>query len=172
MAGSSIKLTFTVWIETASRYYRYLAYISMALMAIIVSIDVLGRFLLNKPLLGGPEIVEELMVCVIFFMFPYVTGVDRHIKVDVIVDQMKRFTPRLQWFLEVAFDLLMFVMLAFLTWEGFWGVIGAYHSGEVTDNLAIPHYPFRFVLAVGFFLGFFTFLLRFVQGINAKMRGT
>ena len=172
MVGSSIKDTFTGCVEAASKYYRYLAYISMSFMAIVVSIDVLGRFLFNRPLAGGPEIVEELMVCVIFFMFPYVIGVDRHIKVDVIVDQLKRFTPRLQWFLAVAFDLIIFIMLAFLTWEGFWGVIGAYHSGEVTDNLLIPHYPFRIILTVGFFIGFFTFLLRFVQDINAKVRGT
>jgi len=171
MLGYSVRHALSSGIEATSKYYRYLGYVSMCAMSLIVTVDVSGRYLFNKPLRGATELVEELMVCCIFFILPHVTGVDRHIKVDVFVSGIARMAPRSQRITSVAFDIIMLVILALLAWRGFIGTVVALHSGEITEQLQIPHYPFWIVMAVGFSLAFFTLLVRFTRDLKAKLRG-
>ncbi len=158
-------------IESASRYYGRLGCAAMAIMAITVTTDVMGRFLLGKPFPGGPEMVEQFMVCTIYFMLPHVTKEDKHIRVDIFVSKLSRVAPRLQCATAFIFDIIILVLLAFLAWQGFAGSIDALRSGEVTDTLSIPHYPFHILLAVGFTLAFLSFLMKFAQGLVLKLKG-
>ena len=143
----------------------------MAVMAITVTGDVMGRFLFGKPFPGGPEMVEQFMVCTIYFMLPYVTKEDKHIKVDIFVSKLSRAAPRLQWATAFIFDSIMLVLLAFLAWQGFAGSIDAVRSGEVTDTLSIPHYPFHILLAIGFTLAFLSFLMKLAHSLTLKWKG-
>ena len=147
-----------VGVRKTALLFGYLGSISMCLMAAIVTIDVTGRFLFNKPLRGGIEIVEELMVCVIFLMLAYVTETEKHIKVDIFISLMEQKTPRVSRVISFVFDMLMLLMLALLAWQGFNGSLKAMGSGEVTDSLQIPHYPFRFVLTAGLAIAFLSLL--------------
>jgi len=82
---------FSTGVRKVALFFGYLGSIAMCLMAVIVTVDVSGRFLFNKPLRGGIEIVEELMVCVIFLMLAYVTEKEKHIKVDIFISRGRSF---------------------------------------------------------------------------------
>ena len=151
--------------------FGYLGAVAMCLMAVIVTIDVTGRYFFNHPLKGGTELVEVLMVCVIFFMFAYVTEAEKHIKVDVFISFMERKTPRLLWFISLIFDILVIFVLALLTRQGFIGILKAMGSGEVTDSLEIPHYPFRFVLTAGFAVAFLASVSKLIHKLFDKQKG-
>jgi len=162
---------FSTGVRKVSLFFGYLGSIAMCLMAIIVTIDVTGRFLFNKPLRGGIEIVEELMVCVIFLLLAYVTETEKHIKVDIFISLIEQKVPRLSRMISFVFDMLMLFVLAILTWQGFRGGLQAMGSGEVTDSLQIPHYPFRFVLMAGFAAAFLSLLFKRIHKLLAQQKG-
>jgi len=171
MARHMIFNGFSTGVRKLSLFFGYLGSIAMCLMAVIVTIDVTGRFLLNKPLRGGIEIVEELMVCVIFLMLAYVTETEKHIKVDIFISLMEQKVPRISRMISFVFDMLMLFVLAILTWQGFNGTLKAMGSGEVTDSLRIPHYPFRFVLTAGFAAAFLSLLSKQVSKFLDHRKG-
>ena len=169
MEAISLFYGFRTIVRKTAHFFGYLGILAMGLMATIVTIDVTGRFLFNKPLKGGIELVEELMVCVIFLMLAYVTEAERHIKVDVFIGLLERGAPRLLKAIHFAFDMLIIFILALLAWEGFSGSLYAMGSGEVTDSLRIPHYPFRFIMTAGFVVSFLALLSqRLYTCFNAK----
>ena len=154
-------------IEAASRYFRYLGYIAMSVIALVVTVDVLGRSIFNRPIRGGPEIVELVMVLAIFFMLPHVTGAGEHITMDAFVSLIPQRVRRVT---SVVFDIVILSMLALLTWQAFAGAFFAKNFNSITATLSIPHYPFRFVLAAGFALAFLTFLLRLARNLTGSSR--
>lgn len=155
--------------EGVIRYFCYLGYVAIALMAISITFDVSSRFL-NYPFTGGPEIVEQLMVLVVFFVLPYVSMVEGHIKVDFLISYLNRKMPRLQKLFNGIFELLMTIMISFLAWESWLGSYTALQSGECSDALRIPNYPFRIVLAIGFSLTFFSLFLKLIHKLIAKVK--
>jgi len=162
---------FNTGVRKAALFFGYLGSTAMCLMAIIVTIDVTGRFLFNKPLRGGIEIVEELMVCVIFLMLAYVTETEKHIKVDIFISLMEQKVPRISRIISFVFDMLMLFVLTILTWQGFNGALKAMGSGEVTDSLQIPHYPFRFVLTAGLAVAFLSLLSKRIHQFLNQQKG-
>jgi TRAP-type C4-dicarboxylate transport system permease small subunit len=172
MAGHSIFRGFSAGVRKTALLFGYFGSVAMCLMAVIVTVDVTGRFLFNKPLRGGIEIVEELMVCVIFLMLAYVTEAEKHIKVDIFISLMEQKAPRLSRIISFVFDLLILLVLAMLTWQGFNGGLKAMGSGEVTDSLHIPHYPFRFVLTAGFAAAFLSLLSKLIRKFADPRKGS
>ena len=140
-------------------------------MALIVTIDVLARGLFGHPLKGGPELVEQLMVCYVFLLIPYVTAKRKHIRVDAFIPFLARKVPQVLWAVTLAFDIIILAIVALLAWQGFAGSITAFYSGEVTDALRIPHYPFRIVLACGFTVTFFSYLANLIPNFPTKGKG-
>ena len=149
-------------ISSTLRYCAYLGCFSIVLMAVNITLDVCGRFFLNIPLPGGPEMVEQLMVCVIYLFLPYVTDKKMHISADVFVSFLSAKVPRIHLFIGFSWEIIAIFILAMLAWQGFLGGLDALKSGEATGTLYIPQFPFRFILAVGFFLSFFTAFVNFI----------
>ncbi len=155
------------------RYWRYLGYVAIVAIVAVTTVDVSGRFLFNRPLPGGPELVEQLMVCIVFLMLPHISWVEKHIRVDFIIAHIAGKIPRLTLLVSLVFDIMILVLLALLAWQGFGGAMRLLQVGETTEVIGVPLHPFYFVLAVGFSLAFFAFLAMFVQhlsGLSTKMR--
>lgn len=147
---------FSNGIEAIIKFFMYLGWVAIAIMALTVSADVIGRYFFKKPLMGGAEIVEQLMTCCIMCMIPYVTKEKRHITVDILAI---RLSPRTQRILNITSDFLILVVLAFLAWQGFVGTMSSIDSRECTQSLRIPAWPFNLILAFGFMLAFLSLLV-------------
>ena len=168
MTGESVfKIFFSNGIEAIMKYFMYLGWVATAIMALTVSTDVIGRYVFEKPLLGGAEIVELLMTCCVLCVLPYVTKERRHIVVDIL---SIRLTPRTQRILAFVSDFLMLVVLAFLTWQGFVGTMSSIYSGECTQALRIPVWPFNLILALGFILAFLSLLMNIIDNFISERR--
>ena len=168
MKGESVfKSFFSNGIEAILKYFMYLGWVAIAIMALTVSTDVIGRYVFGKPLIGGSEIVEQLMTCCVLCVLPYVTKERRHITVDILALKL---TPRTQRILAFISDFLMVVVLAFLTWQGFVGTMSSIYSGECTQALRIPNWPFNLILAFGFMLAFLSLLMSIIDNFISERR--
>jgi len=114
----------------------------LVLMMLLISIDVSLRVFLNAPIRGIIEMVECLLIIVIFSGMAYVEILGEHIKVDVLVD---KFPPVAQKTITVSANLLTASIIAILSWQclhqGQFLITSGYHSGI----LRIPQWPFALI---------------------------
>jgi TRAP-type C4-dicarboxylate transport system permease small subunit len=116
-------------------------------MALLTNVDVVGRYVFNKPVQGGLDLVELLMAVIVACGIAVTTAVDDHISVDSLFDKLPSFGQRI---LRIFAGLLSSVVFAILAWQSVQGGVDVFDSAKATNILKIPIYPFQFFLAVGF----------------------
>jgi TRAP-type transport system small permease protein len=108
-----------------------------ALMA-VVSVDVIGRYLFNKPLPAGYEMVQALMGLLVFVTLPLLSRNNDHIALGLIES---RFSGRADRLRRAFVHLFSAAVLGFVTWR-----LGV-HAGklaagrDVTPVLQMPLAP-------------------------------
>ena len=135
--------------ETCKEPTRTLSYIGVGTlftMMLLTTIDVFFRYLFNKPILGGLELTEFMLVIVVFFSLPYTQFKQSHVRVDFIMNLL---TMPIQSF----FDLInLFIACTLLLVISVMNCIRGFDvmkSHETSGILGIPVYPFIFVVALG-----------------------
>ena len=112
-------------------------------MMLLTFCDVVGRYLLNRPIRGAFEVTELALLVLIFAGLPLVSHGDEHVTMDFI-DRLLGERARDIWIR--AMHALIAVIMAFLAWET-WikaGKIAGY--GDTTDVLRIPVAPFVYFM--------------------------
>jgi TRAP-type C4-dicarboxylate transport system permease small subunit len=114
-------------------------------MMALTTIDVVARYVFNRPLRGAFEVTELLLLVLIFAGLPLVSFTNAHAVMDFIDRVLGRRALRgLQGGVELASAVLMFG-LAWLVW-GKADRIWAYR--DATDVLRILYGPFVYFMAV------------------------
>lgn len=108
------------------------------LMMAVTVVDVLGRYVVNRPLEGSTEITRYLLVLVIFVALPMVTARRAHISIS-LVD--KAFGPRADALRRTLVDLVAGTAMTAVGWF-LWRHAGmlALH-GDVIGYLLVPVAP-------------------------------
>ncbi len=101
------------------------------------------------PIKGSYEIIGFLGALVASLPLGFTQIRKGHIAVDIITD---KYPPRLQKFVEGISYLLCAVFFLIVSKKTLqWGSI-IRHSGEVSETLRIPFYPFVYATAIGFLI--------------------
>jgi TRAP-type C4-dicarboxylate transport system permease small subunit len=132
---------------------RRLNYIVCAIgMAMVIPLmlltfaDVVLRSFFNKPIPGTFEISQYLLAIFILLGAAYTQQVKGHVGVDFVTS---RLSPRFRAICEILTTLLSLFIIAVVVWQGW--VVGI-DEKAVSDQLRIPQYPFKVLVAVGGFL--------------------
>ncbi len=114
-------------------------------MMVLTFVDVVGRYLLNRPLRGAFELTELGLVVLIFAGLPLVSHADEHVTMDFID---KLLGAKALGALLRAVNAVCAAVMFFLTWQ-IWlkaGKIAGY--GDTTDVLRIAVGPFVYFMVV------------------------
>jgi TRAP-type C4-dicarboxylate transport system permease small subunit len=129
-------------------------------MMLLTTVDVVARYVFNRPLRGAFEVTELLLLVLIFAGLPLVSFTNEHAVMDFIDRVLGRRALRgLQAGVEVVSALLM-VFLAWLTW-GKADRIWAYR--DATDVLRILYGPFVYFMALALALAGLIHLYKAVE---------
>ena len=132
------------WERQADAVLGVAASILLGGMMLLTFVDVVARYLLNRPIRGGFEVTELLLLVLIFAGLPLVSHADEHVTMDFI-DRMLPDRLIGAW-IRVMHAIVAAVTL-FLTWQ-VWikaGKIASY--GDTTDVLRIVVAPFVYFMA-------------------------
>jgi TRAP-type C4-dicarboxylate transport system permease small subunit len=112
-------------------------------MMVLTFCDVVGRYLLNRPIRGAFEITELALLVLIFAGLPLVSHADEHVTMDFI-DRVLPPRAQLAWvrLMHAVCAAIMF-FLAWQTWIKA-GKISGY--GDTTDILRILVGPFVYFM--------------------------
>jgi TRAP-type C4-dicarboxylate transport system permease small subunit len=114
-------------------------------MMVLTFVDVVARYVVNRPVRGAFEVTELMLVVLIFAGLPLVSYADEHVTMDFV----DRLLPpgaraRLKRGVHVVTAAIM-VLLAWLVWlkaDRIWGY------RDATDVLRIVYGPFVYFMAV------------------------
>ena len=114
-------------------------------MMCLTFVDVVARYVFNRPLRGAFEVTELLLVVLIFGGLPLVSHANEHVTMDFI-DKLLGARGRDLW--QRAVQVLCAALMFLLTWLVWIKAdrISAY--GDATDVLRILYGPFVYFMAV------------------------
>jgi TRAP-type transport system small permease protein len=114
-------------------------------MMSLTFVDVVARYVFNRPLRGGFEVTELLLLVLIFAGLPLVSHADEHVTMDFI-DRIagRRITALAKRAVHVLVAAIFF-LLTWLVWLRA-GRIASY--GDATDVLRIAYGPFVYFMAL------------------------
>lgn len=119
----------------------------VVLLAVLILIDVCGRYLFNTPLVGTAEIIKNSVVAIAFLQLPLAIDRGRMLKTTLLLNYA---SPRVRRCLHVfcyLLGLLFFLAVAYSSWQPF---IDAWRINEYEGEgaLRVPTYPVRFLLVL------------------------
>jgi len=126
--------------------------------------DVMLRGFFNKPIPGSFEISQYILAIFILLGAAYTQQVKGHVGVDFVTS---RLSPRLRAVCEIVTTLLSLFIVAVVVWQGW--VVGITEKA-VSDQLRIPQYPFKLLVAVGGLLLWFELLIDLLGSLGKLRR--
>lgn len=142
-----------------ARWYRVLALVAALLIALLIAvtcIDVIGRYLMNRPFGPAYELTQILLAALVFVALPLTTADGAHVEVDLA---LHLFPPWVQDLLGRLGGIVSAVVLAYFGWR--LGLLGMtqLHEGTRSASLPLPMAPLAFVGAASCLLSAILMLL-------------
>ncbi|NDA38961.1 MAG: TRAP transporter small permease [Actinobacteria bacterium] len=144
------------------QFFKYLASLLLVVVGLLILSDVLLRGVFNKPLIGVPEIIANLVVIIAFFQFAYAASIESMLRSDFTIEKagpkMKKFLDLLSCFLGLIF----FVLLATSSYSS---MIKSIISSEFEGHASFrfPTSPLKSTIFIFSCITAFTYLLLFIS---------
>jgi TRAP-type C4-dicarboxylate transport system permease small subunit len=134
----------TAWERRADAVLGIAASALLACLMLVTFVDVVARYLFNRPIRGAFELTELLLLVLIFAGLPLLSHADEHVTMDFIDRWLG---PRGRDRLNRLINLLVAALMFFMAWQ-VWIRAGRVSSyGDATDVLRILYGPFVYFMA-------------------------
>jgi len=117
--------------------------VALFAMMTLTCVDVIGRYVFNRPVPGGLEIIEILVAATVFGALPLVTLREEHVMVDLLDAVVPDWMLRIQ---NVAASVLSAIVSGVLAWQLFIRANRMLGYGDTTAVLKITLYPLTFLM--------------------------
>ena len=108
------------------------------IMMLLTFADVIGRYILNKPIFGASEMISALLALAIFSGLGVTNARDEHIAVELFVDPIKeRFKPFVYEVIIQLFSIIVMLIVAIVLFEH---AVESYQYKSLTVVLEMPLY--------------------------------
>lgn len=126
-----------------------LAAVALVGIVLLTCVDVVGRYLLNRPLTGAFELSEMAMGALVFASLPLVTLRRQQVTVDLLDWLVPASWRAMQ---DVAANLIAALCVGVVAWRLWVKAAEMLANGETTAVLKIPMYPLVHAMALLSFL--------------------
>lgn len=131
-------------LETA---LNYTAAISIFLLMITATVQVLSRKLLNLPIPGYIDIAEQSIAVFAFLAIAYCQRLGGHVRMEIII---ARFQGRPLWLSEALQTLVTMILIGVLAWYAYGHFERAWEIGDSTIDIQLPTWPSKLMVPVAF----------------------
>lgn len=127
------------------KFVKWVGYVSLAGMILITTVNVFGRYILKRPLLGEYDMVE-LGMAIFGGVAMLMAAMKRHhVSVDVLT---VRFPKRTQVTLGCVASFVGFLTWGLLSYQAFLNGLDSLENGSRSATLRVPQGPFEIVLSI------------------------
>ena len=132
------------WTRHAEAVLGVAASTILFIMMLLTFVDVVARYVFNRPLRGAFEVTELMLVVLIFAGLPLVAFADEHAVMDFIDHLLG---PRGRTLLQRGIHALSAAFMGLLTWLMWIKAGRIWDYGDATDVLRILYGPFVYFMA-------------------------
>ena len=152
------------WIHFLSRGMSFLGLFAVLLMTFMTSLDVIGRYVFNRPIPGSVDMLEVMLVLMVYASFAFCASEKGNVRVDVLYD---RFPKRIQASVDILNSVLSVLIAGLIAWQlGIRALdIVLNPPGPATGYFEWPLLPFIIFAAVGCWLLCLELLIWFSHSI-------
>jgi TRAP-type mannitol/chloroaromatic compound transport system permease small subunit len=139
------------------------------ILMILISVDILLRFIFNAPLSGTTEIVEISIVTILYLQLAHTLKVGRVTRSDALYGRILAKWPPIGNILGILFHLAGVGLMLAIVLGGWPKWLQAYHGGHFVGNTGVftfPEWPQRLVLVIGCTMLGIQFVLMAVDNIR------
>ena len=129
-----------------SRLVNSVGAIVLAMMMFLIAGDVTLRYCFRSPITGSVELVELMMVVVVFLAIAYTASQKGHVAIELVVSH---FPQRAQAIIDIFTCFLSLGLIALIIWRSVVRANSVLLANHVSAVLSIPIYPFVFIIALG-----------------------
>jgi len=133
------------WERRAEALLGVVASVILLAMMLLTFVDVVARYIFNRPVRGAFEITELMLLVLIFAGLPLVSFTDEHALMDFI-DRV--LTTRAQRALEGLVQGVCAAIMFLLAWQVWIKADRIWAYRDATDVLRIVYGPFVYFMAV------------------------
>ncbi len=127
-------------VQRLSRVINMIGVAFLMPMMFLTTVDVILRYFFNRPIKGGMEYSEVMMVIIIWLGFSYTLQVEGHVKIELFVSRLSKNT---QIYFDIFACLIGLTLTGLLNWFGYMLTLNSYLNGEEMDVTSLPLYPFK-----------------------------
>ncbi|MBW2030269.1 MAG: TRAP transporter large permease subunit [Deltaproteobacteria bacterium] len=142
-------------------------FLLLAIMFLLVA-EVISRRFFSRSFTGTYEVVQFMLVTLVFLGVAYTGTKKDHIVVDLV---LSRFSPRFQHLVDSLTTFLSFSLLGLITWRNILRARELWLKGEVSYLLSVPFFPFYYLLAFGCAVLSLVLLVQFLEDMK-KVRAS
>ncbi len=135
----------------------------LGLMVLLITLDVVLRYFFNRPIKGSYELIEFMMVALVFLGLAYTQTKKGHISITLLTVKL---SPVQLSVIRSATNLLCLATFSIITWRCILQAETLRVDGITSDTLFIPNYPFMWVVVFGSFLLCLVFLSDVIKSFN------
>lgn len=127
-----------------------LAVFSLMLLAVV---SVSGRNLINQPLPGYVDWIEQAMPLIAFVGVSYTQRLGGHIRMDILIGRLR---GRILWIAEFASTFIMLILMILLVWGTWAHFQRAFDFGspnwsrDSSLDIGLPLWPMKLVVPIAF----------------------
>lgn len=129
-------------LEVLSQSLKYLAALLLVLVALLITADVVMRFIFNAPIIGVAEIVSNGILIIAFLQLSYAVRIDSMLRSELLIDRLHG-RPRSAFNVVTALlGASLFILIAWASWDTMLRAIMVQeYEGHV--SFPIPTWPVR-----------------------------
>ncbi|MDH5364696.1 MAG: TRAP transporter small permease [Dehalococcoidia bacterium] len=139
----------------------------LGIMMMLTVVDVVLRYLFSRPIRGGMELTEYLMVCVGTLGLAWCALQLAHIKVDLVVS---KFPQTAQKVIDSLNYLLVIAVSGLIASQTFMRSVVVRQLGVASAMLDVPQYPFVLVVSFSYFLLFLASIMLLIHSISKVVK--
>lgn len=128
----------------------YLSSLGVIVMMFLVTADVSRRYLFNRPIRGGMEVTEIIMVIIVFLGISYAQKQKAHVGCDVFYDRIP--SEKLKAIIALIQYVISIVISFAMSYYTFMRTIVAHRTGVSSIYMYWPLWPLPLIAAIGFAL--------------------
>jgi len=153
--------------DTLSRGINSIGVVLLMGMMLLIVVDVFLRRVFNQPIMGTFEIVQLILVILVYSGLAYTAVQKVHISIDFVA---ARFSERTRAFIDSLTLLLGLGFFTLVTWRNILKARIMLLENETSFLLSIPTFPFYYILALGCGVLCLVLLVQLIEAIAKACR--
>lgn len=153
------------WAAKIEDWLNYFGMILILLLMVMIVVEVTARYVFKRPLLGYIDLIELMMVGVVFCTLALCQRERGHIRMEMFMVTVLKggLSYRAMEFFHLLVSLVSFGVIVFF---GVKAALHAYAIGDVTGSVLLPTWPTRMLAAIGSISLCVRFIVQMLQSLT------